>query len=62
MSVDGGHTTTNVARCGQALAFAIRGIAGQGRWEAHRVSRSGGDILCNCEILCWDCYKRTLYE
>ena len=52
----------NVVRCGQALAFGIRGTAGQGRWEAHRVDRSGGDTLSNCEILCWDCYKRTLYE
>jgi hypothetical protein len=54
--------THNVVRCGKELVFAIRAIEGQGRWEAHRINRTAGDTLSNCEILCADCYKRTLYE
>ena len=50
------------ARCGNLLVLANRGKEGQGRWEAHRISSSGGDTLTNCEILCWDCYKQALYE
>ena len=52
----------NIVRCANELVLASRGKEGQGRWEAHRVSRSGGDTLFNCEILCWDCYKQALYE
>ncbi len=52
----------NNARCNLQLVSAMRGKDGQGRWEVHQVSRSGGDTLSNCEILCWDCYKRTQYE
>ena len=52
----------NVVRCGMELVLANRGKEGQGRWEAHRISRIGGDTLSNCEILCGDCYKRTLFE
>lgn len=50
------------ARCGEALVLTSRGKEGQGRWEAHRISSTGGDTLTNCEILCWDCLKQALYE
>ena len=52
----------SVVRCGKELVFANRAKEGQGRWEARRVEPSGGDTLSNCEILCADCYKRSLYE
>jgi len=52
----------NVVRCGQPLVFFNRGQEAQGRWEPHRIDRKGDDSLVNCEILCWDCYKRSLYE
>ncbi|RKY86907.1 hypothetical protein DRQ15_11525 [candidate division KSB1 bacterium] len=26
----------------------------------HHYSYSGPDTLRNCEILCWECHKRTL--
>ncbi len=55
------HKHTPV-RCGRELTFANRGKEGQGRWEVHRVSPSFGDTLYNCEILCADCYKQSLYE
>ena len=50
------------ARCNAQLIPAMRRQEGQGRWEAHRINRRGDDTLSNCEILCWDCYKRSLYE
>ncbi len=46
-------------RCGKELARSNRGREGRGAWEAHHISSSGGDGLSNCEILCWDCHKRT---
>jgi hypothetical protein len=49
-------------RCGKELVFANRGREGQGRWEAHKVSPKVADTLYNCEIICADCYKRSLYE
>jgi len=52
----------NVMRCNKELILTSRGKEGQGRWEAHRISSTGGDKLSNCEILCVDCYKRALYE
>ena len=52
----------NYTKCDTQLVSAIRGQEGQGRWEAHRINRKGDDTLSNCEILCWDCYKRSLYE
>ena len=54
-----------VMRCNKELVFVNRGRERQGRqgtWEPHRINRMGGDTLSNCEILCWDCYKRSLYE
>ena len=52
----------NPVRCGKELVYANRGREGQGRWETHHVSPKFGDTLYNCEILCADCYKQTLYE
>jgi hypothetical protein len=46
-------------RCNKQLVFANRGREGYGAWEAHHVNSNGGDTLSNCEILCWDCHKRT---
>jgi len=49
-------------RCNIRLSKYVRGKAGEGGWEAHRIKRSGGDELSNCEILCWSCHKRSQYE
>ncbi len=49
-------------KCGNQLAYAIRGKDGPGRWEAQYKIRTGGDLLSNCEILCWNCFKRSQYE
>ena len=48
-------------RCGKDLVYTNRGREGQGRWEAHCVNPKFTDILYNCEILCADCYKLSLY-
>jgi hypothetical protein len=55
-----GTHTHFYAPCGKSLAWKARGIAGQGGWEAHHITISGGDGLHNCEILCWECYKSAL--
>jgi len=48
-------------RCDKWLVREDRGReTGTGAWEAHHVSISGGDTFSNCEILCWDCHKKTL--
>lgn len=46
-------------RCYKELVFQNRGPEGDGRWETHHVSASGGDVLTNCEILCWACHRET---
>jgi len=46
-------------RCNKQLVWANRGREGRGAWEAHHVNSSGGDGLGNCEILCWECHKKT---
>jgi len=47
-------------RCNKELVWENRGReTGRGAWEAHHISASGGDTLSNCEILCWDCHKKT---
>lgn len=45
--------------CGRSLSWEKRGRAGQGGWEAHNITTYGGDVLSNCEILCWECYDVT---
>ena len=47
-------------RCNKTLSFNNRGRTGWGCWEAHHINSNGGDVLSNCEILCWDCHSRTL--
>ncbi len=47
------------ARCNKELVWENRGREGRGAWEAHHINSYGGDSLSNCEILCWDCHKRT---
>ncbi|MBI4307481.1 MAG: HNH endonuclease [Chloroflexi bacterium] len=50
-------------RCNKQLVWKNRGREGRGKWEAnHRLwKRSGGsDVFSNCEIICWDCHKKTL--
>jgi len=51
-------------RCNNTLIWANRGrVSVPGTWEAHhRVSfeNGGSDSLSNCEILCWDCHRKTL--
>ncbi|KPK42907.1 MAG: hypothetical protein AMJ78_00665 [Omnitrophica WOR_2 bacterium SM23_29] len=50
----------HIGRCNKSLSWENRGReTGWGSWEAHHISISGGDGLSNCEILCWDCHKRT---
>ena len=46
--------------CGKQLVWENTGREGRGKWEARYISSSGGDVLSNCEILCWDCYSRTI--
>jgi len=43
--------------CGKSLVWKAKGSPGQGGWDAHKITPSGGDGLFNCEILCWDCYR-----
>ena len=53
----------NSVRCNKQLVYASRGRDGQGAWEAHHqtaVQSGGSDALSNCQILCWDCHKKTL--
>ena len=47
-------------RCNRILVWENRGRDGRGAWEAHHINSNGGDILSNCEILCWDCHSKTL--
>jgi len=55
------RTTHNhsYVRCNKELVWENRGREGRGAWEAHHISDTGGDVLSNCEILCWDCHQRT---
>ena len=52
----------SVVKCGKELVRANRGKEGQGRWEIRRIDKAAGDTLSNCEILCADCLKQSLYE
>ncbi len=45
--------------CGKQLVWAERGKVGRGGWEARHMTTYGGDVLSNCEILCWDCHEST---
>ncbi|MBA7545837.1 hypothetical protein ES705_38215 [subsurface metagenome] len=45
--------------CKKNLIKSNRGRDGYGCWEAHHINANGGDGLSNCEILCWDCHKKT---
>ena len=50
-------------RCGKVLVLGNQGRKGRGAWEAHHVhtQASGGyDSLSNCEILCWECHRKTI--
>jgi hypothetical protein len=47
-------------RCNKQLVRANRGREGRGAWEAHHRNSAGGDTLSNCEILCWECHRKTL--
>ena len=46
-------------RCNKSLVKNNRGMTGRGRWEAHHIDGNGGDIISNCEILCFDCHVET---
>jgi len=50
-------------RCNRELVWENRGReTGTGAWEAHHIvsqETGGAPILSNCEILCWDCYRRV---
>lgn len=51
-------------RCGKQLVWSNQGRETDARaWEArHKVSgeQDESDTLSNFEILCWECYKKTL--
>ncbi len=47
-------------RCNKQLVWQNRGREGRGAWEAHHLNANGGDGLANCQILCWECHKKTL--
>ena len=44
---------------GIQLTWGNRGREGKGAWEAHHKVRGGSDTVSNCEILFWDCHKKT---
>lgn len=46
-------------RCGRKLAWENRGKDRDGGWEAHHINSTGGDDMSNCEILCWECYRKV---
>lgn len=49
-------------KCKKQLTWDNRGDEGRGKWEAHHkiaVKDGGSDDLCNCQILCTDCHKKT---
>ena len=46
-------------RCGKRLDWDNRGRDGPDCWEAHHKTANEEDILSNCEILCFDCHRRT---
>jgi hypothetical protein len=46
-------------RCNEHLIWANRGRSGRGGWEACHISDLDGDVLSNCQIICWDCHKLT---
>ena len=46
-------------RCNKQLVWENRGREGRGAWEAHHINANGGDMLSNCEILCWECHQQT---
>lgn len=48
-------------RCWAKLTKNNRGHEGYpGAWEAHYIDPNGAATLDNCEILCWDCYIKTI--
>lgn len=54
-------THNHYGRCIKELILDKRGREGYGAWEAHhRDSDPENNSLSNCEILCWDCHKKTL--
>lgn len=55
-------THGHFGRCYKQLVYGNRGRDGRGAWEANhrnRVASGGADTLSNCEILCWDCHRKT---
>ena len=46
--------------CGKSLIWNNRGTPYEGGWEAHHITTYGGDVLSNCEILCWNCQEAIL--
>jgi hypothetical protein len=46
-------------RCGKKIVWDNRGREDRGCWEAHHKSANDQDVLSNCEILCFDCHRKT---
>jgi len=46
-------------RCNRILIWKERGREGPKAWEAHHKTAGGLDTPSNCEILCWECHKKT---
>ena len=49
-------------RCSQVLNWNNPGRVGFGAWETHHIDPRGDNMIDNCQILCWNCYKQTLSE
>lgn len=59
--VEHGHTYNSM--CMRVLDWKKRGQSGEKGWEAHFIvspEEGGKPAQENCEILCWDCYNKTI--
>ena len=52
---DHGHE----GRCRRAVVWENRCRDGTGGWEQRYKHPDGGDVPGNCQILCYDCYRKT---
>jgi len=60
VTVEHGH---NWGMCMRVLDWKERGKAGEKGWEARFIvspEEGGKPTQENCEILCWDCYCKTV--
>ena len=55
----GSHKNHPYEPCRKPLVWENPGREGEGCWEAHHINPDNGEVLPNCEILCWPCHKQT---